>query len=92
MKTKCILIALSISFGLALPALGQREVPVEPEAAEQIRYRKVTAITFTEVEMKGTLAGPSVSYQRVRTKKRFRSLIELRGHFKPELHRSIGGL
>lgn len=82
---RVVLIAVMLVSAAAVAQTGEEE-------HEEIRYRSVTAIDFTEVEIRGAMVGPAVSYLPSRTRKRFRSLIELRANFAPELERSAGAL
>jgi hypothetical protein len=86
---------LALNLGLAVPAAAQAgsvDRPIDEEPEVEVRYHKLTSLKFTEVDVKGRLKGPQGSYLRVRKKTRFRSLIELRGNFAPELERSAGAL
>ena len=70
-------------------ATAQDEVRKEDDRVE---YRKKTVIDFSDVNIEGELTKPEGSYIKNRKKTRFRSLIELRGNFRPELRRSVSRL
>ena len=59
---------------------------------DRVEYQKKTVIDFSDVNIEGELTKPEGSYIKNRKKTRFRSLIELRGNFRPELRRSVSRL
>ena len=75
---------------MATSAMAQSEAAAEPP--ERIVYRKATTLDFTNAYLEGTLSRPEGAYMISRTKTRFRNLIEMRGHFRPELEQSSNRL
>lgn len=59
---------------------------------DRVVYQKKTVIDFSDVDISGELTKPEGQYIKNRKKTRFRSLIQLRGNFRPELHRSVSAL
>jgi hypothetical protein len=82
------MIALAVT--LALPSMAQQDTVVQE--ADKTVFNKKTVIDFSDVNIEGELTKPEGSYIKNRKKTRFRNLIELRGHFKPELKRSVSSL
>lgn len=81
------LVLLTMAFGA--PAFAQDKVIVEED---RVVYQKKTVIDFSDVDISGELTKPEGQYIKNRKKTRFRSLIELRGTFRPELYRSVSAL
>jgi len=88
MKKFAIGTLLSISL-LGTTAFAQDTVIQEEDRVE---YQKKTVVDFSDVQVEGSLTKPEGSYIKNRKKTRFRSLIELRGNFRPELRRSVSRL
>ena len=59
---------------------------------DRVVYEKKTAVDFSDVNIEGELSKPEGSYIKNRKRTRFRSLIELRGHFRNEMRRSVDAL
>jgi hypothetical protein len=85
-----------LTFSLfAIVALGASSVAAQDNVIQEddrVEYRKKTVIDFSDVNIEGELTKPEGSYIKNRKKTRFRSLIELRGNFRPELRRSVSKL
>lgn len=76
-------------------AFAQPVAPVAGAAAEPaptVVYAKRTALVFTDALLEGDRDGPDGVVVWLRPKARFRNLIELRAHFRPELARSASRL
>jgi hypothetical protein len=84
-----ILFSLSLMAAPAAPALAQVNVVHQ---ADQVRYRSLTVIDFTEVPVEGTISKPSLSFQLIPQKTHFVSLVSLRVNFNDELRRSSDNL
>ncbi|MBI5495263.1 MAG: hypothetical protein HY904_09540 [Deltaproteobacteria bacterium] len=76
--------------GLLL-AWGSPVVAQEQES-DKVVYKKKTVIDFSDVTIEGELVKPEGSYIVNRKKTKFRNLIKIRGHFRPELSRSVDAL
>ena len=76
-------------FLFAAAAHAEDNVIVEED---RVVYQKKTVIDFSDVDISGELTKPEGQYIKNRKKTRFRSLIQLRGNFRPELHRSVSAL
>ena len=59
---------------------------------DKVVYEKKTAVDFSDVNIEGELSKPEGSYIKNRKRTSFRSLIELRGHFRNEMRRSVDAL
>ena len=59
---------------------------------DRVVYEKKTAVDFSDVNIEGELSKPEGSYIKNRKRTSFRSLIELRGHFRNEMRRSVDAL
>ena len=59
---------------------------------DRVVYEKKTAVDFSDVNIEGQLSKPEGSYIKNRKRTSFRSLIELRGHFRNEMRRSVDAL
>lgn len=77
------------SFMYAETSLAQNNVIVE---SDRVEYQKNTSLDFTEVNVEGNVVKPPIIYVSPTKKAHFRNLIELRGNFRPELHRSLGNM
>lgn len=73
---------------LPLGAWAQGEV----QEADRVTYKKRTVVDFSDVTIEGELTKPEGSYLVNRKKTRFRNLIEVRAHFRPELNRTVNAL
>lgn len=80
---------LGTAFLFAGVAVAQDSTIVEED---RVVYQKKTVIDFSDVDVSGELTKPEGQYIKNRKKTRFRSLIQLRGNFRPELHRSVSAL
>jgi hypothetical protein len=85
---KIALAAVLASLLLPLGALAQGEV----QEADRVTYKKRTVVDFSDVTIEGELTKPEGSYLVNRKKTRFRNLIEVRAHFRPELNRTVNAL
>jgi len=59
---------------------------------DRVVYEKKSTVDFSDVNIEGELSKPEGSYIKNRKRTRFRSLIELRGHFRNEMRRSVDAL
>ena len=59
---------------------------------DRVVYEKKTAVDFSDVNIEGELSKPEGSDIKNRKRTSFRSLIELRGHFRNEMRRSVDAL
>lgn len=84
MKALLLLIPTTLAFSLSAGA--QRKVV---DAPDEIRYHKVQRIEFGNETIKGRLVKPTFEIIRSKRRANFRSMIELRSSFRPELSRSI---
>jgi len=82
-----LLLAFAFVFA-ATAAVAQTPSPPTVE----VRARSNTVIDMSTVEVKGTVTGPTIYRLHQRKKVSFRSLIELRGDFRPELSTSTDTL
>jgi len=81
--------------GVPALALAQEESEVSggtKTAAETVSYKKRTVIDFSDVTIEGELTKPEGSYLVNRKKTRFKNLIEVRAHFRPELNKTVNAL
>jgi hypothetical protein len=84
--TACLRIAaLLLSWGLAFPASAEEEVIREPD---RTIVKKRTVIDFSDVAVEGELVKPEGSYSVSKRKTTFKTLIQVRDNFAPELRRS----
>lgn len=86
---------LLIGLGLAallgfLPAVARAQDTVQGE--DKTVFKKKTTIDFSDVTLEGELTKPEGAYGLVRTKTRFKSLINPRTSFNPELKKSTEAL
>lgn len=72
-------------------AFAQGKVNVVQEADKTV-FRKKTVIDFTDVSIDGELSKPEGSYSVAKNKTKFKSLIQVRAHFNPELQKSVDSL
>lgn len=84
------MLLIVIMAGLLLP-LGAVAQEVQQED-DKVVYKKRTVIDFSDVTIEGELTKPEGSYLVNRKKTRFKNLIEVRAHFRPELNRTVGAL
>lgn len=89
---KLKLVGVGFIVALALGASGALAQDTIIQEDDRVEYRKKTVIDFSDVNIEGELTKPEGSYIKNRKKTRFRSLIELRGNFRPELRRSVSRL
>ena len=85
-------LSLTVFAALALGATSVAAQDTVIQEEDRVEYRKKTVIDFSDVNIEGELTKPEGSYIKNRKKTRFRSLIELRGNFRPELRRSVSRL
>lgn len=84
-----------LGFGLVLALLAS---PVTAFAQDTVQgedktvFKKKTTIDFSDVTLEGELTKPEGAYGLVRTKTRFKSLINPRTTFNPELKKSAEAL
>ena len=86
---RILLIMVVTAFLLPLGALAQDEVQQEED---KLVFKKRTVIDFSDVTIEGELTKPEGSYLVNRKKTRFKNLIEVRAHFRPELNRTVSAL
>jgi len=94
MRTVRTLLLLSLLAAPAL-ALAQNESEVSGGTrteGEKVSYKKRTVIDFSDVTIEGELTKPEGSYLVNRKKTRFKNLIEVRAHFRPEINKTINAL
>lgn len=73
-----------------LAAHAQETAPeVDESSGRQVRYKERTEIDFEGVELDGELVGPPISTLDERRALKFRSFIQLRTDFKPEMAQSV---
>jgi len=81
--------------GTSVAALAQDDSEVgggTKTATETVSYKKRTVIDFSDVTIEGELTKPEGSYLVNRKKTRFKNLIEVRAHFRPELNKTVNAL
>ena len=81
--------------GVPALALAQDESEVSggtKTAQDSVSYKKRTVIDFSDVTIEGELTKPEGSYLVNRKKTRFKNLIEVRAHFRPELNKTVNAL
>lgn len=78
----------AVTFG-AGAGFAEDEVVQE---ADRVVYSKKTTIDFSDVNVEGELQRPDGSYVKNRKRTKFQQLIDMRGNFRPELHRSADAL
>lgn len=88
-KNTLTAVLVALALGLSTAAVAQDTV-IEEE--DRVVYNKKTVIDFSDVNIEGELTKPEGTYFKNRKKTRFRSLIDLRSNFRPELHRSVSAL
>ena len=81
--------ALVLTILFTTASVFAQEVKTE---ADKVSYKKRTVIDFSDVTIEGDLTKPEGSYLVNRKKTRFRNLIEVRAHFRPELNRAVNAL
>jgi len=86
---KKIILAIAAGMMFASSVMAQDNVIQEDD---RVVYEKKTAVDFSDVNIEGELASPEGSYIKNRKRTSFRSLIELRGHFRNEMRRSVDAL
>jgi hypothetical protein len=86
---KKIVLGIAAGMMLASSVMAQDSVIQEDD---RVVYEKKTAVDFSDVNIEGELAAPEGSYIKNRKRTSFRSLIELRGHFRNEMRRSVDAL
>lgn len=59
---------------------------------DTVVYKSTTVVDFNEVTLDGELTKPEGSYSITRNRTGFDSLIQTRGHFLPELQKSVDNL
>ena len=64
----------------------------EKVEADEVKYKSKTLIDFSDMRISGELVKPEGSYLSIRRQSSFRSLIKLRGDFRPELVTSLDAL
>lgn len=84
--TPIVFVALLVA---SSAAMAQDNVIQEED---RVVYEKKTSVDFSDVNIEGELSKPEGSYIKNRKRTRFRSLIELRGHFRNEMRRSVDAL
>lgn len=84
-----IITALVFAAVLTPMSLGAQEVQQE---SDRVSFKKRTVIDFSDVTIEGELTKPEGSYLVNRKKTRFKNLIEVRAHFRPELNRTVHAL
>lgn len=89
LSKRTFLVAMVVTLSLAGAAMAQDTVIQEED---KVVFQKKTVIDFSDVDISGELTKPEGQYIKNRKKTRFRSLIELRANFRPELHRSVSAL
>lgn len=85
---------VQVAIGLTLllaPLVVSAQDDVTQES-DKVVFKKRTVIDFSDVTIEGELTKPEGSYLVNRKKTRFKNLIEVRAHFRPELNRSVGAL
>ena len=75
--------------GASATAFAQDRVVQE---ADKVVYKKTTVVDFNDVTLEGELTKPEGSYMMNRARSNFKSLIQLRGDFLPELQKSVDNL
>ncbi|MFH1810993.1 MAG: hypothetical protein ABIJ09_19790 [Pseudomonadota bacterium] len=85
---RTVIALIVVASMLPLVALAQGEV----READRVSYKKRTVVDFSDVTIEGELTKPEGSYLVNRKKTRFRNLIEVRAHFRPELNRTVNAL
>ena len=85
------LLLTTLLSGLALSSTSRAEptVVVEPDAT---RFKTKTVLDFTEITVSGEVTKPKATLIMGRGRARFRTLIRVRGDFRPELFRSRDNL
>lgn len=86
---RATLLTLFVALAAPVSVHAQDTTIVEDD---RVVFQKKTVIDFSDVDITGELTKPEGQYVKNRKKTRFRSLIELRGNFRPELHRSVSAL
>ena len=86
---KKIILVIAAGMMFASSVMAQDNVIQEDD---RVVYEKKTAVDFSDVNIEGELASPEGSYIKNRKRTSFRSLIELRGHFRNEMRRSVDAL
>lgn len=87
LPTLTLFALLSLPAGLALA--DEPDVIREPD---KVRFKTKTVIDFGAIKLSGEVVKPEMSLVNSRRKTAFISLIRLRGHFRPELERSLDAL
>lgn len=88
-KVKKIVLGIAAGMMLTSSVMAQDNVIQEDD---RVVYEKKTAVDFSDVNIEGELSKPEGSYIKNRKRTSFRSLIELRGHFRNEMRRSVDAL
>jgi hypothetical protein len=78
-------VAVGLLLAANVTALAQQE-------ADKVVFKKKTVIDFSDVTIEGELTKPEGSYIVNRKKTKFRNLIQVRGHFRNELTKSVDAL
>lgn len=81
-----------IALGLAAAFQLAPDDPTPVQEPDRVVVVKKTFLDMTESEVRGVALRPTGEYVRARTRVKFRTLIELRGTFRPELAGSVGAL
>jgi hypothetical protein len=82
---------LLVAAVLASASPGLAQTSAQPEPAE-VHYKKRTFLELTAQDIEGKVKGPSGLRVQARGKPRFRNLIVLRRHFRPEMLDSANDL
>lgn len=85
-------LVLVLTLILATPAFAAEEARVVRQP-DRTAYKKKSFVSFSEVQLTGELVKPSSTLVHARgSRAKFRSLIRLRGDFRPELLASVDAL
>ena len=71
---------------------GRAEAQNVVRGEDQTVFKKKTTIDFSDVTLDGEMTKPEGQYGLARSKTKFKSLIQLRTNFTPELQKSVDQL
>ena len=91
MRVSAVLLAVALAASPVLAQLTPSPAPAD-EPASTIVYAKKTALVFVDAVVDGETTRPGGSFTKARSRVKFRNLIELRAHFRPELARTASRL
>jgi hypothetical protein len=89
MKVRMGLMAVMMG---AFPVFAQAGADPVVQEPDRVVVAKNSVVDFTVVDVVGDLVGPQAGLTKATKRAGFRSLIELRAHFKPEMKRSASVL